>query len=83
MEERKGPRESEKKPKRGNSGASRVMQVRQEERFTMKAVVSGEVKKEKNRKRPSELKSRKSLAWGLHLKLPAVNESGSYEQVHR
>lgn len=40
------------------------MPVRQEERFTMKAVVCGEVKKE-NRKKSLELKTRKLLVWGL------------------
>lgn len=51
IEGRKGPRESGKKVWKvtGKSGAPSVMLVRQEERFTVKAVVCGEVKKE-NRK---------------------------------
>lgn len=48
----------------------------------MKAVVSGEVKKGKNKKRPLQLKSKKLLVWVLQLKLPGVNQSGSYEQIH-
>lgn len=51
--------------------------------FKMKAVVGGEMKKDKNRNRPYELKSRKLLVWGLQLKLLGVNESGSYEQVQQ
>lgn len=61
MEGGKGPRESDEKvwKVRGKSGASRVRQVRQEGRFTMKATVTGEVKKEMKGKRPLQLKSRK------------------------
>ena len=41
MRERRGPQESETKvwEVRGKSGASRVMEVRQEDKFKMKAVV--------------------------------------------
>ena len=54
MEGRKGPRESEKKvwKVRGKSGASGVMQVRQEDMFKMKAVVDGEMREDKNWNRP-------------------------------
>lgn len=62
---RKGPRESEKEvwKVRGQTGTFRVMQVRPEERFAMKTVFSGEVKKGRGRKRTLELMSGKLLAW--------------------
>ena len=70
MRERRGPQESETKvwEVRGKSGASRVMEVRQEDKFKMKAVVSGEMRKDKVT-RHFELQPRKLLLWGLKLKL--------------
>lgn len=57
-----------------------MIQVRQVERAMMKAVVSGEVKKKKNRKRSLELKS---INYGMLISVaenfPGVNESESYE----
>lgn len=84
MAGRKGPRESEKDAwkVRGKSEAFRVMQVRQEERLTVKAMVSGEVKKGKHRNRPLGLKSKKLLVCVLQLKLAGINESGRYQQIH-
>lgn len=44
---------------------------------------SGPWRSEEEQKKSLELKSRKLLVWGLWLKLPEVNESGSYELVHQ
>lgn len=70
MRERRGPQESETKvwKVRGKLGASRVMEVRQEDMFKMKAVVSGEMRKD-NVTRHFQLQPRKLLVWALQLKL--------------
>lgn len=66
VRERRGPQESETKVwnVRGKSGAFRAMEVREEDKFKMKAVVSGEMRKD-NVTRHFELQPRKLLMWGL------------------
>lgn len=48
------------------------MQMKEEERFTNES--SGQWRSEDREQKE---------AWGMQMKLPGVNEPGSYEQVHQ